>query len=309
MQEPYLSVVIPAFNEGDVIEQSLRKLAGVVGSLSRPWEAIVVDDGSTDDTAGKVESLVAAHPAIKLISLSRNFGQQSAISAGLDAARGAYVAVMDADLQDPPEVMIEMLKEAEKGCDVVYGVRRHRRGSPLKRFAYWCFYRLLRALSEQAVPLDSGDFCVMSRRVVAELAKLPERSRYIRGLRTWVGFRQAGFPYDRPERSSGRPKYTFSKLCGLAASGLLSSTRLPLKLSVYLGLLLSALGFIWAIKVFIVRILYADAPRGFSALMIAILVIGGSQLVAIGVLGHYLGRVLDQVEKRPNYIVGRKVNC
>lgn len=310
MANPYLSIVIPAYNEGDTIRQSLERLITVLGPLQRSWEIVVVDDGSTDDTSGQVEQLVAKHDSLRLVRLSRNFGHQNALCAGLDVSRGDYVAVIDADLQDPPEVMLEMLKQAESGnYDVVFGVRKTRHGGIFKRMSYWLFYRLLSLASEQPVPLDSGDFCVMTRRVVAEITSLPERSRFMRGLRTWVGFRQLGFPYDRPERCSGTPKYTFPKLFDLASTGFLSSSRLPLKLAVYLGLLISGVGFFWAIKVVAVRLLYHTAPEGFSALMVAILVIGGSQLVAIGVMGHYLGRVLDQVERRPNYIIDRKINC
>jgi len=308
MHRACLSVVVPVFNESEVITDSLGRLEAALASISSDFEIIVVDDGSTDATVTKVEQWIASHPLVRLVSLSRNFGHQSAITAGLTVATGHYVAIIDADLQDPPELLPEMLSKAQEGYDVVYGVRRSRKAHAVKRVAYWCYYRLLRLVSEQIIPVDAGDFSVMSEQVVAELNKLSERGTFVRSLRSWVGFNQTGFPYDRPDRRRGKSKYSLRKLMDLAANGILSSSRLPLKLAIYLGLLVSALGFLWAIKVLFVRIVFNTAPQGFSATIIAILLMGGAQLIAVGVLGFYVGRVLDQVEARPNFIISRTVN-
>jgi dolichol-phosphate mannosyltransferase len=309
MEATHLSVILPAFDERDTIGHSLEELFAALAHARGPWEVIVVDDGSGDGTSDLVAGIIECEPRLRLIRLSRNFGKEGALAAGLAAASGDYVAILDADLQDPPAVMLEMLAKAEAGHDVVYGVRRSRRATPLKRAAYAVYYRLLKSIAEPAVPLDSGDFCVLSRRVVDAVNRLPERNRFLRTLRAWVGFRQVGHPYDRAGRRSGTSKYTWPRLFDLAAVGFVSSSRAPLKLSIWLGLLLAGLGFVWAIKVLLWKILYDTAPQGFAASIVAILVVGGSQLVAIGVMGYYLGRVLDQVENRPGYVIDRTVNC
>ncbi|HEX5053510.1 MAG TPA: glycosyltransferase family 2 protein [Planctomycetota bacterium] len=309
MEETQLSVVLPAFNERDTIAGSLAELIAALQGRGRSWEVIVVDDGSTDGTSDRVAELIEQQPCLRLIRLSRNFGKENALSAGLVAARGDFVAILDADLQDPPAVMLEMLAKAETGFDVVYGVRRSRRGQLTKRFCYALYYRLLKFVSEPAVPLDSGDFCVLSRRVVDALNRMPERNRFLRSLRTWVGFAQCGHPYDRPERRTGKSKYTTARLFDLATTGVLASSRLPLMLSIHLGLLLAGIGFLWALKVLAWKVLYDTAPQGFAASIVAILVVGGCQLIAIGVMGTYLGRVLDQAENRPSYIIDRTINC
>jgi len=306
---PRLSVVIPAYNEEMGIEAALTRVAAALEGINGVWQIIVVDDGSSDRTAALVEKLIATIPQLELVQLSRNFGHQNAITAGLAATRGEYTAIMDADLQDPPELLPRFLEEAEGGADVVYGVRKTRRASPIKKTLYWIYYRLLRAISEQPVPLDAGDFCLMSARVVEALNAMPERVRYLRGLRNWVGFRQVGVEYDRPDRHSGGTKYSYYKLFRLAGAGVLSSSRLPLKLSIYLGVGLAALGFLWALRVIYARFAYGVAPQGFSATIVAVLCLGGAQLVAIGVLGQYLSRVLDQVEGRPHYLVSRVVRA
>jgi len=305
---PSLSVVVPSLNESAVILKSLHRLEVVLTPLPGGYEIIVVDDGSSDDTVQKVEQWIETHSQVRLLLLSRNFGHQSAITAGMTVALAEFVAIIDADLQDPPELLPEMVARARQGYDVVYGVRRSRTAVWYKRIAYWCYYRLLRLVSEQVIPVDAGDFSVMSSRVVVELNKLAERGRFVRSLRTWVGFRQTGFPYDRPDRAGGSPSYGINRLFQLAATGVVASSRLPLKLAVYLGLGVSTLGFLWALKILVVRLVLDTAPQGFSATMIAILILGGAQLVAIGVVGYYLGRVLDQVEGRPNFIIARTVN-
>jgi dolichol-phosphate mannosyltransferase len=306
MSEIGISVVVPVLDEADVIAQSLQRLAAVLEGVGEPWEVVVVDDGSEDGTAELVRAFGREHGGVRLLQLSRNFGHQSAVSAGLEEALGAWVAVIDGDLQDPPELIPEMLARAREGFDVVYGVRRRRRAALSKRFAYWLYYRVLRLSSQRPPPLDAGDFCIMSRAVVDQVNALPERGRYLRGLRHWVGFRQAGFPYDRPERAAGTTKYGLRKLVSLAGAGFLSSTRIPLRLATLFGFVLATGGFAWAVKVLVWKLAYDSAPDGFTALMVAMLTLGGTQLVAIGIVGQYIGRVLDQVEARPNYVVARR---
>lgn len=302
--EPHLSVVLPAFNERDALEASLAELFAALAGLQQPSEVVVVDDGSTDGTAAFVEERIVQHPSLRLVRLSRNFGKESALAAGLDHARGRFVALLDADLQDPPAEMLQMLAKAEQGYDVVYGVRRSRRSGLVRWLGYRAFYRLLRLFSELPVPLDSGDFSVLSRRVVDAIDRLPERHRFLRGMRTWVGFRQCGHLYDRPERRAGTSKYSLRDLCDLAVLGFLSCGRRPLAIAFYLGVVLVVLG---------AGLLVAGAWSGngpLAALWLPVLVaLGGVQLIAIGIVGAYLGRVLDQVEARPRYIVERTSNC
>lgn len=307
LEPPYISVVIPAYNEADGIADTINRTLKALDPIRGDREIIVVDDGSTDQTASVVEALISSNSPIQLVSLSRNFGHQNAIAAGLSNAQGDVVAIIDADLQDPPELIPEMIEVLNRGYDVVYGIRGNRKESFVKRAAYSLYYQLLSFLSEQPMPRNAGDFSVMTRRVVQELNQLPEKGRYIRGLRNWVGFPQTGYIYDRPSREQGSSKYKWRNLFKLASRGVLSSSRFPLKISIYLGTALAAVGFAWAIKVIFVRLYYNTAPEGFSALMVAILVIGGAQLIATGVLGIYLSRVLDQVEERPNFIIRRRV--
>lgn len=279
----------------------------VLEKLSTDTEIIIVDDGSTDETASIVEQLISYNENLHLVILSRNFGHQNAVSAGLSTCRGSIIAIIDADLQDPPELIPEMLDRLNQGYDVVYGVRKNRKEPLINRACYRLYYRILTLLSERPLPRDAGDFSIMRRRVVDQLNELPERGRYVRGLRNWVGFRQSAFHYDRPARLSGTSKYKWKTLFKLASRGVLSSSRLPLTLAIYIGSLLAFAGFLWAVKVVVVRLLYDTAPEGFSALMVALLVVGGTQLIAIGIIGMYLARVLDQVEGRPNYIIARHV--
>lgn len=305
---PYISVVIPVFNEAEGIADTIARIFNALEELNRRVELIVVDDGSTDDTASKVEQLVASDPRIKLISFSRSFGYQNAIAAGLRESSGENVAIVDGDLQDPPELVPEMLHVLDEGSDVVYGVRDNHKETLIKRAAYKGYYYLLSLLSERSVPRNAGDFCVMRRHVVDELNGMPERSPYIRGLRNWVGFKQTPYHYDRLLRRYGADKHRWKTLFKLASIGVVSSSRAPLTLAIYIGIALALAGFAWTFKVIFVRIMYDTAPEGFSALMVAILVIGGVQLIATGVIGMYLARVLDQTEARPNYIVARHID-
>jgi dolichol-phosphate mannosyltransferase len=240
---------------------------------------------------------------VTAVHLSRNFGHQAAVSAGIDLARGEAVVVMDGDLQDPPEVLPQFVEKWRDGVEVVYAVRTKRKEGPAKRAGYFLFYRLLRAVADLDIPLDSGDFCLMDRRVVDELRRLPERVRFVRGLRTFVGFRQCGLEYERDARAAGRPKYTLRKLVGLALDGILNFSGSPLRLVTYLGLLSAAgaagLG-AWAVADAVSN---RSTPRGWASLIVVVLAMGAVQLVSLGVVGEYVRRIFLEVKGRPAYIV------
>ncbi len=297
-----VSVVIPLFNEGAAATPLYARLTRALEELPHPHEVILVDDGSTDDTFEQLMELRRADPAVKLIRLSRNFGQQTAISAGLERAAGEFVAVMDADLQDPPELLPVLLARLREGYDVAYAVRVSRREGWPKRVAYRAFYRLLRLVAKIEIPLDAGDFCMMRQQVVRVLNRLPERNRFIRGLRSWVGFRQIGVPYHRTVRADGGPKYTWGKLLRLSLDGLVSFSDLPLRLASYLGLVVSAASFAGILVVLSLRLFTDRSTPGFASQAIVTLFLGGIQLLTIGVLGEYVSRISDEVKQRPLYI-------
>ncbi|HAS10924.1 MAG TPA: glycosyltransferase [Acidimicrobiaceae bacterium] len=297
-----LSVVVAAFEEADTLPKLWQRLAPVLDGFENS-ELVVVDDGSKDATWSVICELAGHDPRVRGIRLSRNFGQQAALTTGLEAASGAVVACIDADLQDPPELLPEMVERLRAGAEVVYAVRRTRDAGPAKRLAYRAFYRLYRSLAEIDVPLDSGDFAVLDRRVVDQLIAMPERTRFLRGLRSWVGFRQEPFEYDRPGRAVGQPKYTLRKLVRLAIDGLVSLSSLPLRAASILGMLTAIAGVIYIGVAVAARLLLQDVPEGWTSLIAIILVLGGAQLTVIGVLGEYVARIYDEVKRRPHAVV------
>ena len=304
-----LSVVVPCFNEADVLTPLRNRLVPALEASGVTWEVIFVDDGSSDATYRLLSEMHKADPRLKAISLSRNFGHQVAISAGLVAAEGDYVAVMDADLQDPPELLVPALNLLEQGYDVVYAVRSKRKGNVFKRAAYRAFYRILGTLAEVEIPLDAGDFSVMTRRVVDILKTMRERHQFIRGLRAWTGFRQIGLEYERQGRAGGKTKYPLGKLVRLAGEGIFSFSTAPLRFSVYLGM--ATLAFCLAAGLFIVvwRLagfrfmghVAAELP-GWAAVILAIVLFSGVHLIILGVMGVYLGMVYGEVKRRPRWI-------
>ncbi|NMC61611.1 MAG: glycosyltransferase family 2 protein [SAR324 cluster bacterium] len=309
-----ISIVIPVFNEELNIPILLARLEKASATWGDSYEIIFVDDGSIDLTATLLEAANVSNPCVKLISLSRNFGQQIAISAGLAYATGDAVVIMDADLQDPPEIVHEFLEKWRQGYHVVYGIRRKRKEGKLIRLCYWWFYRLLGQLSNIQIPVDSGDFCVMDRRVVDELKRLPERNRFLRGLRSWVGFKQIGIEFERDARLLGEIKYTIKRLLQLALDGLVSFSHKPLKIIGLAGFLLSMSSFV-ALSVFFiasvsgVKIL-GHTPRdfpGYTTLTLAVLLLGGVQLLSLWIIGEYIGRIFDEVKQRPMFITKRTV--
>ncbi len=303
-----ISVVLPVYNEAENLGVLVERLRTALERFAGDgFEVVFVDDGSTDASPEMLDALAARDPRLKAIHLSRNFGHQAALQAGLDAAAGDAVVTMDADLQDPPEVLASLVGKWREGYDVVYAVRRKRKDGLAKRVAYAAFYRSLRAVAEIDVPLDAGDFCLLDRRVVDALGTLGERGRFLRGLRSWVGFRQVGIEYEREARYAGAPKYGVRKLVRLALSGYVGFSSMPLRLAAWLGFLAAGAGFLIALWTALTRIFNVPSPRGWASTMAAILFVGGVQLVMLGVLGEYLGRVYDEVRRRPLYIVRSRV--
>lgn len=301
---PLLSVVIPLFNEESNVAQLHRRLVDSLDPLGEPYEILFVNDGSHDDTPRRLERIQDESPRVSVIHLSRNFGHQAAVSAGLDYARGRAVVVMDGDLQDPPEVLPQFVGRWREGYDVVYAVRRHRKEGPIKRLCYFLFYRIMNAISDIDIPLDSGDFCLMDRKVVKVLVGLPERMRFVRGLRTFVGFKQTGLEYERAAREAGKPKYTLHSLISLAIDGLVSFSGYPLRLLAYLGVATAFVAGLITVWVLIDALANHSAPRGWASVMATILFVGSIQLVGLGVVGEYIRLIFLESKRRPMYIIG-----
>ena len=271
------------------------------------FEVILVNDGSTDNTAAAIRLQMPARPNLVLVNLSRNFGHQLAATAGLDQARGAAVVLMDGDLQDPPELIAEFMQKFEQGYDVVYAVRRTRKGeSPFKLVTARVFYRTIKRLTNVSIPVDTGDFRLMSRRVVDALRSSRERHRFLRGMVSWAGFNQTGIEYDRDERTAGQTKYPFKKMLRFALDGITSFSDVPLRFASWLGFVVSTASFVYAFIVICARIFHVGTPeyaRGWASTIVVILFLGGVQLIGIGILGEYLGRIYDEVKGRPLYLI------
>ncbi len=300
---PALSVVIPVYNEEDNVDLLYRRLHDALSGLGSV-EYIFVNDGSQDETLPKVRRLREQDPSVKYLSFSRNFGHQVAVTAGLDAATGRAVAIIDADLQDPPEVIPELYKKFQEGYDVVYAVRSQRRGEGfLKKATAKIFYRLLRFLTGFSIPVDVGDFRLMSRRAVDVFNRLRERHRYVRGMVSWLGFRQTGVSYVRDPRHSGETKYSLGKMLKLAMDGITSFSNVPLQFAGHLGFWISGGSFIYILYILGMK-LFTDKPvLGWASTMTAIIFFGGIQMMTLGVIGEYIGRISDEVKQRPIYIV------
>jgi glycosyltransferase involved in cell wall biosynthesis len=304
---PLLSVVVPCFNEQDVIEPLHSRLLQVLGPGGFDFEIIFVNDGSKDRTAEMLDSICRSDARFKAIHFSRNFGHQAAVTAGLHEVKGQCAVVIDADLQDPPELILEMLRLWREGYQVVYAQKTEREGAGfLIGHAYRVFYRIVGRLSEVEIPVDTGDFSLMDRQVVDLLNAMPERNRYIRGLRAWLGFKQTAIKFERPARYAGQTKYSFGKLVGLATDGLMSVSKAPLRLAMYMGFLASAGSFLLGIFFAVEQILgFSHTARGWASTIVVILFLGGVQLICIGVIGEFIGRIYDEVKQRPLYVVAR----
>ncbi|HSU66329.1 MAG TPA: glycosyltransferase family 2 protein [Tepidisphaeraceae bacterium] len=313
-----LSIVLPVYNEEEVLPLAHERFTAMgvpLGQLGLDYELVFVNDGSRDSTPDLLNGLAGGDPHVRAVHLTRNFGHQAAVTAGLSLARGDVVAVMDCDLQDPPEILPRFLAEWRNGYQVVYAVRQKRKEWFGKRLAYWTFYRLMAAISELDIPLDSGDFCVMDRRAVDLLNSLPERQRFVRGLRTWIGLRQAGVAYDRDARAAGVPQYTFKKLMKLAMDGLVSFSAAPLRMVMQLGVLslaCAAVIGIWVIGATIVewhQPYPSRTPRGWASLACIVLVMSAAQMISLGVIGEYLSRIFAEVKGRPTFLIASLVGA
>ena len=303
-----ISIAIPVFNESAVLSTLVDRLTSTLSGLDIPsQQVVIVDDGSTDDTADQLREIVDRDPRFEAILLSRNFGHQAALSAALDRVTGDVTIVMDADLQDDPDLIPAMLAKYRDGCDVVYAVRRTRQESLWLRMAYRVFYRTLSALSNTALPVDAGDFSLMSRRVVRAIQTSPERLRYLRGLRAWVGFRQCGLEVDRLERHAGTSKYSKSKLVKLALDGIFAFSIVPLRMATILGALAVMIALARAAFVLYAKLFLDRSPQGFSSVIITIVFLSGANLFFLGVIGEYVGRTYEESKGRPLYVVDEVV--
>jgi len=308
--EPSVSIAIPIFNEESVVPELLRRTLAVLDKIPGEHEIVLVDDGSTDGTLAILEEAVQKDARINVVALSRNFGHQRAISAALDYCSGDVVVVMDGDLQDTPESIPLFLDKYAAGYDVVYAIRVHRKETFFKRICYKLFYRTARFLADVDLPLDSGDFSLMSRRVVDLLRQSPERQRFLRGLRTWYGFRQVGLVTERAARHSGDTKYSWNKLLRLAFDGIFAFSIVPLRLAMLTGLLAVCCSLVYAVYALYVRLVYPGsdyAPTGFTALIFTVTFLSGTQLLFAGVLGEYVGRIYEEVKQRPHYVVRKTI--
>ncbi|UYV36879.1 glycosyltransferase family 2 protein [Rhodobacteraceae bacterium D3-12] len=300
-----ISIVVPCYDEEEVLGETLIRLDELSKTVpSCAFEFIFVDDGSTDGTNRILRDAATRDDRVKVVVFSRNFGQQIAVTAGIDLARGDAVVLMDSDLQDPPEVVAEMIDLWRSGYDVVYGTRLSREGDDwFKRNSARGFSRLINRLSEVPIPEDTGDFRLMGRSVVDVLKEMPERHRFLRGMVAWTGFRQVALPYDRPERYAGTTKYPLRKMVRYALDGLLSFSTKPLQISIALGLLAAGLAVAGIFYALVLRLFTSVWVEGWTALMIAVLFLGGVQLVSLGIMGEYVGRIYREVQRRPLYVV------
>ena len=303
MSKQIYSIVIPIYNEEENIAEMYRRITHVIEQLDGEAELILIDDGSRDRSLSMIRELHHRDSRVRYLSLARNFGHQIAVTAGLNFIGGKIVIVMDADLQDPPELILAMIEKWRQGYQVVYAQRSVRKQeSWLKRFTAYIFYRILRLLADVDIPPDTGDFCLMDRQVVDILNAMPERNRYIRGLRAWVGFRQTAVHFERDPRFAGKEKYTFGKSWALAVNGIISLSKVPLRLATYLGMLSAGLALLMILLVLYWRLFDPASPLiGFTLITIALFFLGSVQLFSIGILGEYIGRIYEEVKGRPIY--------
>jgi dolichol-phosphate mannosyltransferase len=305
---PQVSFVIPVYNEESNLPMLVDRIVKIMDQSEIHLEAVLVDDGSRDNSRQILQQLALSDPRFHVILLSRNHGHQLALTAGLSVARGSEgVFVLDGDLQDPPELLDTFYRKHKEGYDVVYAIREKRKEVFYKRFAYFIFYRILKKIANIEIPLDSGDFSFISRRVVDVLNKMPEESRFIRGMRTWIGFKQIGIAYDRQERASGDSKYSFGKLVQLALNGIYNFSEFPVKFVMILGGLAISSSVLYLISVIIKKMFFDQVIEGFTALLFVVILFGGIQLLAIGILGEYILRIFFQSKSRPNFIIEAEI--
>jgi glycosyltransferase involved in cell wall biosynthesis len=302
--KPVFSIIAPVFNEVESLNVLYERVSGVMNSTGEPWELILVDDGCTDGSTEKIRELAKKDERIKPVIFTRNFGHQIAVTAGLDYSRGDAVVIIDADLQDPPETILELIKKWHEGYEVVYAVRTERVGeSWFKKFTASLFYRLIFRITDVKIPLDTGDFRLLDRKVVDVMCKMPEKHRFLRGMAAWVGFRQIGVSYKREARFAGTTKYPFRKMFKLALNAVTGFSYFPLQVATYIGFIAAGISAITIPVVIIARLLGNGTFLGQATTLIAVLFLGGVQLICLGILGEYIGRIYDEVKGRPLYIV------
>jgi len=301
---PDLSILVPMHNESDALRPFFERIDPVLAGLGLSCEILCVDDGSTDDTRARLRARQGTDPRLRLVVLSRNFGKEAALTAGLDHARGRAVVVIDADLQDPPELIADFVARWREGYEVVYGVRTSRRSDTrAKRITAQLFYRFFTFMAERGIPADTGDFRLMDRRVVEALRRLPERSRFMKGLFAWVGFHQTAVPFRRAERESGDSKWNYWKLWNFALTGVTSFSTVPLRVWSYVGIGVSGLAFLYAAFLVLRTLIHGIDVPGYASLMVVVLMLGGIQLLSLGVIGEYLGRLYEEAKGRPLYLI------
>lgn len=304
MNKPTFSVVIPAFNEEEVIGETYKRLSAVMRGMNEPYELVFVNDGSRDKTAQIIAGFCASDSCVRLVNFSRNFGHMPAISAGMEYARGDAIFIIDADLQDPPEIFPQMAEKWREGFHVVYGQREKRRGESLfKRLTAKVFYRFLRKMTPVDMPVDTGEFRLIDRKVCDAVNRLPEKNRYIRGLVSWVGFRQAAVLYVREERFAGKTKYPFRKMAAFAMDAVTAFSYKPLKLATTLGFLISIVSFIYLAVIFYQRFFTDTTVTGWASTVGILLFTQGIVMMILGLMGEYIGRIYDEIKDRPSYIV------
>ena len=301
---PTLSVVAPCFNEEGVLHELYRRISQVLDGSGESWELVLVNDGSRDRTPEIMRELHAQDERVKVVDFARNFGHQIAVTAGMDYARGDAVVLIDADLQDPPELILEMLAKWREGYEVVYAIRAERKGETwFKEFTAKMFYRIIYKITDIDIPMDTGDFRLMDRKVVNALKTMHEKHRFMRGMSVWVGFRQTGVKYVRAERYAGETKYPLKKMLKFAMDGITSFSYFPLQLATYIGFVAALLAVLGIIVTIILRLSGSHAFFGQATTLVSVLFLGGVQLICLGILGEYLGRIYDEVKGRPLYIV------
>jgi dolichol-phosphate mannosyltransferase len=308
MNTPQISIVAPLYNESESFPHLIERLTKLMDSLTVRVEVVLIDDGSRDNTALQMRQIALTDSRYHCVFLSRNHGHQLALTAGLANARGTEALfVIDGDLQDPPELLPDFYQKMQEGYDVVYAIRRKRKENIIKRTGYFLFYRLLKSISYVDIPLDSGDFALISRRVADVLNQMPEESRFLRGMRSWIGFKQTGFEYERSERVAGESKYTFKQLFRLAYNGIFNFSEFPISFMTRAGGVSIAIALIYFVVVLAKKLFYADVIEGFTALLFVIILFSGVQLMALGIIGEYVLRIFFQSKGRPLFIVKESI--
>ena len=305
--KPIISLIVPCYNESENAETLYSRIIAAMQPIAETWELVLINDGSTDDTLAHLISLQQRDDRVVVIELSRNFGKEAALSAGLDVARGAAIIPLDADLQDPPELIPDLLAKWHEGFEVVNAVRLSRDGeSVLKRFTAHAFYRVINRLSSVPIPQDTGDFRLIARPALEAIKALPERRRFMKGLFAWVGFKTTSITYRRQPRNAGRTKWNYWRLWAFAIEGITSFSQAPLQIASYFGFAVSFVAFLYAVFLIVDTLIFGNTVKGYPSLMVAILFLGGIQLMALGILGEYIGRIYEESKQRPVYLI-RKI--